>query len=94
MFKSLFALQLSEENQFMEIENLYNDGLGTSGSIQIDPSKQLCYNTGQPYFSTSAVPAGSRRQTLTHTHARARTRTQCTEMLVVVKFSPQATSEW
>lgn len=67
MFKSLFALQLSEENQFMEIENLYNGGLGTSGSIQIDPSKQPCYNTGQPYFPTSAVPAGSRRQTLTHT---------------------------
>lgn len=75
MFKSLFALQLSEENQFMEIENLYNDGLGTSGSIQIDPSKQPCYNTGQAYFPTSAVPAGSRRQTLTHTRTRTRTHT-------------------
>lgn len=75
MFKSLFALQLSEENQFMEIENLYNDGLGTSGSIQIDPSKQPCYNTGQPYFPTSAVPAGSRRETLTHTRTRTHTNT-------------------
>lgn len=70
VFKILLAFQLYEVNQLQEIENLYNDGLGNSGSIQIVPFKQLYFNAQELYILTSSVPIGRHRQKHTPTEAQ------------------------